>query len=264
MTSKKPFLIGSTQSVTVSWSWISTTQGVINWTFKNNGSAPVYFVLLRGVSVNGSVPENKYLFGDAFYPLYYYDFGTAFASGQPSPLTASITQPPLAMIKTPNGVIQAAFIYTLKSGGSWTMEEAGWVDGMQPAGIEAIPVQYASTEKFSVNYNKQISCEQYNAQAGTNYPCPPDPFTVESAMFLLSQNISPEVPSDSITPISSGSSSSTGTQGGVESCLNMIIQGVSGGSLREVVEGLVCLFDNGIGADNADLKAKVDGLRRVF
>ncbi len=266
----KPYVSNGLKEIEVSWAWVSTSQGLIKWTFKNPNDVPVDFVLYRGVSVNGSVPENQYLFGDAFYPLYYYDFGTKFQSGQPSPLTASVVQPPLAMFKSPSGVIQAAFIFSLKAGGSWNMEEAGWVNGMQPAGIKGITVAYSKTAQFNVNYNQQISCQQYNEQAGTNYPCPPDPFTVESALFLLPLDVSREVSTDVITENSPSGGSSGGSSGGQSStggnftkCLSMFISGLEGGSFREVVQGIECMLDNGVSMNDAQ-KLRFEKVRHLF
>ena len=259
----KPFVPNTMENVEVSWAWVSTSQGLINWTFKNPNSVPVNFVLYRGVSVDGSAPENMYLFGDAFYPLYYQNFQTPFQTGQPSPLVSSATQPPLSMFKSPDGTIQAAFIFTLKAKGSWSMEEGGWVDGMTPAGAVAIPVSYSETAKFSVNYNKAISCEQYNQQAGTNYPCPPDPFTVESALFMLPKNVAREVSSDVITMVGS-SPAPTGGNGSSGSCMSSLISALEGGNLREVVQAIECLLEEGALTLKEMDKERFDKLKASF
>ena len=266
----KPYIKNELKEVQVSWDWTDKAQGLIKWTFKNPNNVPVNFVLNRGISANGSPAQNIYLFGDAFYPLYYYNFGVQFQTGQPTPLTASIIQPPLAMFKSPSDVIQAAFIFTLKAGGSWTMEEGGWVDNSEPAGISAILVNYSKTAQFTVNYNKQISCQQYNEQAGTNYPCPPDPFVVESALFLLPVDVSREVNSDVITENApsggnSGNSSGGGSSstGNFTNCVTMFIRGLEGGSFREVVQGVECLLDNGVTLDDT-LKLRFEKVRHLF
>ena len=246
--------------IEVSWSWVSTTQGVVNWKFKNPNSVPLNFVLVRGVSTANSTtyPQNIYLFGDAFYPLYYYDFGTQFQSGQPTPLKSSIVQPPLAVFQAPNGNLQAGFIFTLGANGSWNMNEGGFV-GIEPAGISTVIVSYSQTTKFSINYNKQISCQQYNSQAGTNYPCPPDPFVVESAMFLLPTNIPSEVPNDIITEV--GSSSGGGSSGNIDSCITGLIDAILGGNIKQVVENLTCIFGGIDTSTQVELRGRLEELR---
>ncbi len=261
-----PYLNNELKPVEATWSWVSTSQGIVKWTFKNPNPTQVSFVLYRGVAI-GDVVENRYLFGDAFYPLYYYDFSTPFQVGQPSPLTANQIQPPLAMFKNPSGTIMAAFIFTLKPNGSWSMEEGGWVNGMQPAGVATYIVNYSETAKFSVNYNQQISCQQYNEQAGTNYPCPPDPFEVESALFMLPAEIHREVSSDVITQLGTSGSNSGGSSGGSQpsggNCMHYFIEALESGSFRDVVNGILCMLDNGQSL-SADLKARFDKVRRMY
>jgi hypothetical protein len=246
------------QPVSASFSWVSTSQGVIEWTFKNPNDVPVNFVLLRGVTQNESPPENIYLFGDAFYPLYYYDFGTQFQLGQPTPLKAAVNQPPLAMFKSPDGTIQAGFIFTIGAKGSWSMNEGGFI-GIAPAGISTLIVSYSETVKFNVNYDVAISCEQYNKQAGTNYACPPNPFTVESALFLLPQTVSREVSQDTITIV--GTTAPSKPAEGSLSCENMIINGLENKNLRDVISGILCYFNDSVGES---LSEKLTQLRRTL
>ena len=47
-------------SVTVSWSWFDQSQGIVEWTFTNQGSQRESVILLR----------NGYYFGGAFGPVY--------------------------------------------------------------------------------------------------------------------------------------------------------------------------------------------------
>ncbi|MEM0142541.1 MAG: hypothetical protein QXL94_01105 [Candidatus Parvarchaeum sp.] len=263
----KPYVPMTISPVEATWKWEDQSQGLVTWTFKNPNNVTVSCALIRGLSSNGSPPENIYVFGDAFYPLYYYDFGTVFQNGQPIPLTPSVTQPPLAVFKTPNGNLQVGFIFTIKANGTWSMIEGGFVGGYEPAGVSTAILSYVSTEKFNINYNVAISCEQYNLQAGTNYACPPNPFTVESALFNLPVNIAEEVPSDSITPVTSGGSSggsSTSGSANIQPCVNKLINGIEGGSFREVIQAIQCFIDSGALNFTVDEKRRIESLKHLF
>jgi hypothetical protein len=241
------------EPVQVSWSWVSQEEGTITWKFTNPNKSQVSFVLFRGYVQSGEdTPENLYIFGDAFYPLYYYDFGEEFQVGKPSPLSGSVSNPPLAVIESKDGKLQVGFIFTLKAGASFSMEEGGFV-GIQPAGAKTISAVYSETGKFTINYSKQISCEQYNKQAGTDYPCPPNPFEVESAKFLISENVSEEVPSDVVMPVKPAPapeptppmpSSTVSSSSALSACEQALLSAIQQGNMRDVISALLCIFEN--------------------
>ncbi len=246
--------------IEVSWSWVSTSSGIINWKFKNPNNVPISFVLMRGVLPTSAklIPENIYMFGDAFYPLYYYNFGMQFLIGQPTPLKSSNVQPPLAIFKTPINTLVAGFVFTLGANSSWNMNEAGFV-GYEPAGISTIIVSYSQISKFSIEYDKQFSCEQYNKQAGTSFPCPPDPFIVDSALFLIPQTVISEVPLNIITEVSGNNGNSSG--GDSAKCIDSLISDILGGNLKLVVEDLICIFGAIDSGSQTALRTKLESIR---
>ena len=232
------------EPVSATWKWENEQSGLVKWSFSNPNNTPVTFILLRGISVGGAPATEIYAFGDAFYPLYYYDFGVPYQSGTPSPLLTTTPTPPLAMFKNPSGKIISAFIFTLKAKGSYEMTEGGFV-GIEPAGISTPFTTYNQTAKFSVNYNVAQSCQQYNKQAGTNYSCPPNPFTVESAMFILPQEVNSIVSGDSISmvgatpapkPTPAPTPAPTGT------CVDQLIKAFEDMNYIELISALECIF----------------------
>ena len=186
----------------VSWKWFDESQGVVEWTFTNPSDSIASGVLVRGVGLNNQCLES-YVFGGAFFPLYHYDFNVPFTTST-SPLVdngASNNIPPLGVLNA-NNQRTVGFVFTLAPKQSWSMLEGGFANTSGPCNAVMKPAVPASTVPscWSVTYNLLMQCEQYNMQAGTNYPCPPDPFKVTSIEWTV-----PQVPilfQDQITPCS--------------------------------------------------------------
>lgn len=177
---------------TAIWEWQNQAQGLVKWTFSNPNNRQVSVILVRGVEQNGQVTE-IYPFANAFWPLYWHNFGTQFIIHQPTPLIdtgLNTNQPPLAVIEGANGKMFVAFVFTLAPGQSWSMLEGGF-QGCQPAAISTLLANYARTVDVTIKYNEVQQCQQYNLQAGTNFSCPKNPITVESAIFTVTGSPKP-------------------------------------------------------------------------
>ncbi len=179
------------KNVSATYEWYDKKEGVIKWIFYNPNSVNMSFTLVRGVIENGKLSE-IYPFGNAFYPVYYKNFGTQFALN-PQPLknvNASTNSPPLCIYKNPDGTMFAAFLFTLEGGQKYEMLEGGWTGGIVPGGIKTVTSYFNSDHRFTINFVKE-QCSGYNQESGTDYPCPEDPFTVKSALMELNENVKP-------------------------------------------------------------------------
>lgn len=219
--------------------------GVVVWTFKNTGNQTGSWILQRGASLAGQQFED-YVFGQAFNVIYLYNgslFGTELLTAPPQPLVDNGTannSPPMALVNAPSGM-SICFIFTLAPGQTWSMEEGGFVDGIVPSNPQLIPVtvQTSTAQQWCDTWNVE-QCQGYNQQAGTNLPCPPNPWTITTIVMATTVNI-PILIQDTFTQ---GACSQGG--GGSTSCLQMIEQGISTGNIEEVIQGIECLIDNGI------------------
>ena len=180
------------QPMSATWEWQDQTQGLVKWTFSNPNNVQLSAILVRGVEENGQVTE-IYPFGNAFWPLYWKNFGTPFITGQASPLTdqgLQINQAPLGVITDLDGKPFVAFVFTLSPKQSWSMLEGGF-QGCQPAAISTEQCNFVQTSPVTIKYNQVQQCSQYNKQAGTNFPCPKNPIKVPSAVFSIQENTKP-------------------------------------------------------------------------
>ena len=211
----------STTDIQVSWKWYDQSQGIVEWTFTNTGKEVESAILVRGVGLNNQCLE-PYIFGEAFFPLYHYDFNVPFTTAV-QPLTDNGVEnnaPPLGVLSLPNGQTTVGFIFTLSPGQSWSMLEGGFANTAGPCNATMYPATPVSSTPscYSISYNVVMQCMQYNLQAGTNYPCPPNPFQVNSILWNV-----PQVPilfQDNITPCNSGNGcGGGGGGGGFWSCL---------------------------------------------
>jgi hypothetical protein len=148
--------------------WKDQANGLITWTFSNNTSNQVSFILLR----------NGYYFGNAFFPVYANgSFGAQFASAL-APLSGG-GLPPLGVagFPQPDGSSKyiACFIFTLAANASWSMDEGGSSGGITPSGISA----HVVTERLSRDtciYYDAAQVSQYDSQTKSTAPgYAPDP-----------------------------------------------------------------------------------------
>ena len=176
--------------ITVNYTWYDKAKGLISWNFENPNNKKLSFILIRGVKENGKV-SNIYTFGNAFYPLYYYNFKVEFATEPIALKSVSIknNSAPLAIIEDRDGTLFVAFVYTLDPMEKYSMLEGGWT-GVEPGGIETIIANFRDIKEFSIDYDKK-QCSLYNEEAKTNYPCPPDPFNAKSGTFKIDKNVKP-------------------------------------------------------------------------
>ena len=183
------------QPMSATWEWQDQAQGLVKWTFSNPNNVQLSAILVRGVEENGQVTE-IYPFANAFWPLYWHNFGTPFLTSSPTSLvdkSLQFNQPPLGVITDLNGKPFVAFVFTLASGQSWSMLEGGF-QGCQPAAISMYTCNFVQASSVSIKYNEVQQCSQYNKQAGTNFSCPKNPIKVFSAIFSIQETVKPLIP----------------------------------------------------------------------
>jgi hypothetical protein len=191
-------------SVTVSWSWYDQSQGIVKWTFTNQGSQKESVILLR----------NGYYFGGAFAPVYLANStplcstctgsngfgvswiyteptqgGVSLVNGEIPPLTyhSSFEEnaPPMAPVQFPNGQwLNFAFIFTLNPGQTWSMLEGGFSSITPPYPQGVYPVTLGYTGKVCVGYDPQ-RVKDWDTQTGTNlqgYSPNPNTFNIATVI----------------------------------------------------------------------------------
>ena len=191
-------------SVSVSWEWYNQSQGVVEWTFTNQGSERESVILLR----------NGYYFGGAFGPVYLANstplcstctngkgFGTSWIYAQPIQGGVSLVNgqipplvdhgspeanaPPMAPVKFPNGQwLNFAFIFTLDPGQTWSMLEGGFslVMPPYPQGVYQVTLGYVGPT--CVGYDPQ-RVKDWDTQTGTNlqgYSPNPNTFNIATVI----------------------------------------------------------------------------------
>ena len=173
-------------SVSVSWKWYDQSQGVVEWTFTNDGSQKESVILLR----------NGYYFGGAFAPVYLANstplcsacpggsgFGVSWIYAEPTqggvclvngeipPLLGDLPEdsaPPMAPVQFPNGQwLNFAFIFTLNPGQIWSMLEGGFSTLMPPYPQGVYPVSLGYTGPTCVGYDPQ-RVKDWDTQTGTS------------------------------------------------------------------------------------------------
>jgi len=174
-------------SVSVSWSWYNQSQGIVKWTFANDGSQRESVILLR----------NGYYFGGAFAPVYLANStplcstctgsngfgvswiyteptqgGVSLVNGEIPPLTyhSSFEEnaPPMAPVEFPNGQwLNFAFIFTLDPGQIWSMLEGGFSSITPPYPQGVYPVSLGYTGPTCVGYDPQ-RVKDWDTQTGTS------------------------------------------------------------------------------------------------
>ena len=174
-------------SVSVSWKWVNQSQGIVEWTFTNQGSQRESVILLR----------NGYYFGGAFGPVYLANStplcstctgnngfgvswiyaepiqgGVSLVNGEIPPLvdhgSPEANAPPMAPVKFPNGQwLNFAFIFTLDPGQTWSMLEGGFssITPPQPQGVYQVTLGYV--DPTCVGYDPQ-RVNDWDTQTGTN------------------------------------------------------------------------------------------------
>ncbi|AAT42704.1 hypothetical protein [Picrophilus oshimae] len=192
-------LLNPLKNVSVSYAWYNKQNGIIKWRFMNPNNKEISFILLRGINYNNNVSD-VYPFGNAFYPVYYENFGVEFAL-RPVPLKNTgieSNSPPLAVFENPDDTKFVAFLFTLAPGETYEMLEGGW-NGIEPGGISTVTAHYISTGRFSIKFNTD-QCSLYNSEANENYPCPENPLNVRSSLMSLRKIVKPLF-NDNITPV---------------------------------------------------------------
>lgn len=226
--------------LSVSWKWFNEAQGLVEWTFNNFGTSTSSGILLR----------DGYTFGSAFYPIYYFNssaFGTTFLAGSPTPLKDNGVEsdsPPLAVIEYPTAFGSynklVSFVFTLAPNQSWSMLEGGFSANFTPAAygnISFISVKFNGVDDFCIDYNTAVQCQQFNTQAGTSYPCPPNPFSVKSAVFTCYTQLPNLFPDG----ISTGTCNNTNCQMLIDKIEYELAAGQIP-SVAEILEYIKCIF----------------------
>lgn len=243
-------------SAEVSWKWYDQSQGIVEWDFKNTGTATASFLLQRGASLAGQQFED-YIFGQAFNVMYLYNgslFGTSLLQSPPVSLVNNgieTNSPPMAVVDSPGGRF-IAFIFTLYPGEEWSMLEGGFQGGITPSNPVLIPVtvKNASPTVLCDLYNTE-QCQGYNQQSGSNLPCPPNPWQISAIIMQTDVNV-PILIKDQITD---GACSSPPPNPGNQ-CVQQINDGLNSGNFDEVMEGIICLIET-FGIDTKALFKKL-------
>ncbi len=212
-------------NISVSWSWYDEANGTVEWTFKNSSSQFISGLLFRA----------SYPFGNAFWPIYVDNpaFDTNFTSVD-YPLVDNGVEnnsPPLVIYSNPNSSLFAAFLFSLSAGQEWSMLESGFVDGLTPdydAPPVFVPAVKIGIKNYLVSWDSE-QCSAYNSQAQTQFPCPKNPLNITSAVFSLTNNISPLFHDIFISKNS-------------ETCADLVINGIETGNSGEIMTGMVCTF----------------------
>lgn len=240
-------------NITATWTWYNNdpTQGVVVWTFKNNGTSTATSILLR----------NGYFFGGAFWPVYEANsgFSVSFATAL-TPLTdngVANNSPPIGIIDIGTNPQEVYFLFTLAAGQSWSMLEGGFSTATTPAGIAVYDVTLKNSGQYCIQYDQQ-RVNDWDSQTGTNlqgYSPNPSAFTTV------------EVASEADTPydvlpfndvIASGPCTGGTTPPPTPSpttCLPQIEQGITeyesgqvSQGINDIINGILCLLQSyGIG-----------------
>ncbi len=193
----------NTANVAVSWKWYDEAQGLVEWTFVNNGASQATGLLYR---VN-------YPFGNAFWCAYENNavFDTSFETSI-TPLVdkgVELNSAPLAIFQNPDGSLFVAFNFTLSPKQSWSMIEGGFSasllpnTGMTPIFVPAVEV---GVKSYNITYDT-TNCEGYIEQTNsTGMTCPANPVLVKSMVLTLSTQI-PPLTNDTFTPVLTSSNS---------------------------------------------------------
>ena len=226
-------LIQVSNPVKVSWSWEDQQQGLVTWTFENTTSEVQTVLLQRGAEQNG-VQFEDYIFGQAFWAIYTYNpqFATSFMTKVlPSPNGT----PQMAVVKSSNGMF-VAFVFVLEPNSTYTMIEGGFSNGVQPSNPVVIPVVTdGKVYSYSVTYQSN-QCQGYNQQSGTNFPCPPDPYTINSIVFTTNQTV-PIFEQDTFVP--------SQQETACNALANQIIQNFDSGNYWGMLSYVLQYIENG-------------------
>jgi len=172
-------LVSQSQNVVVTWEWYDKSQGIIKWTFTNNGKIQESVILLR----------NGYYFGGAFWPVYVAnsEFGVTWMN-EVKPLAdngAENNAPPIAPVTFTNGYTQVLFIFTLSGGQTWSMLEGGFNNVTpQPQGVYTVGNPVLQT--WCIGYDQQRVVD-WDSQTGTTLQgYSPDPETITTVVWQAS------------------------------------------------------------------------------
>jgi hypothetical protein len=261
-------------AVSVSWSWYDQSQGIVKWTFTNDGSQKESVILLR----------NGYYFGGAFAPVYLANstplcsscsgtngFGTSWiyteptqggvclVNGQIPPLmdygSPEENAPPMAPVQFSNGQwLNFAFIFTLNPGQTWSMLEGGFSTVMppQPQGVYQVSLGY--TGPTCVGYDPQ-RVKDWDTQTGTNLQgYSPNPATFNIATVKASGAPYDILPFND-PPIQLSACSQPNPQPqpsprpNPTQCINDILQAIAtyqtnpAEATQLLVQGIICILD---------------------
>ncbi len=228
----------SANGLQVSWKWYNEAQGLVEWTFTNPTNAVGTVILFR----------NGYYFGNAFYPVYEATpgFGVSWAQNL-DPLVDNGVEnnsPPIGIVQWASGQRIVCFLFTIAPNSSWSMLEGGFSSIITPSGIALYDVTLNTTGQFCCQYDPaQVTAWQ--EQTGTNYQgWSPNPSTFTTVLVNAPSN-APYVELFSGDSETNGPCQSSGGGGGGQSCLQMIEQGIADNNPQEIIEGILCLIDNG-------------------
>jgi hypothetical protein len=240
--------------------------GLVTWTFKNIGGTTGSWVLQRGASLAGQQFED-YVFGQAFNVIYLYNgaaFATSLLTAPPTPLVDQGTannSAPMAIVDAPTGR-SICFVFTLTPGQTWSMEEGGFSGGVVPSNPQLIPVTVkdASVQYYCDAYQAE-QCQGYNQQAGTNFPCPPNPWQIQGILMETTESI-PILIADTITAgPCGGSPAPSGCEGLLDQAISEFKMGEFGQGLDDLFAALECYITSGAFSREALLRKLLHQLR---
>ena len=244
-------------SVTVDWTWSNESQGLVQWSFKNNSTEQVAFTLFR----------NGYYFCGAFGASIYVsnpEFGISYAPTV-TPLTdqgAQYNTPPLGIINFPTPIV--CFVFVLAPGASYSVLEGGFSSLVPPNGATIYEVTNPVPGTYCIGYDP-ASVTQWNLQTGENlsgYSPNPSPF---AAISWTPSSGSPNTVEFPVT-VSTGPCTSTPTPNNCTSFLDQASLAFQAGDYLRALEAVVgfifCMTDSGAIGLGTVLKAVVEEARK--
>ncbi len=249
-------------NISVEWTWSNESQGLVQWSFKNNSAEQVAFVLYR----------NGYYFCGAFGASIYVanpQFGISYAPSA-APLTdlgAQSNAPPLGIVGFPNGTSVVCFVFVLAPGAAYSMLEGGFSSLTPPNGATIYELSNPVPETYCIGYDP-ASVSQWNLQSGESLSGGPNPGSQTAVSWSPPSDapVSVEFP---VTVVAGACSSTspppTPVPGG---CLAFLDQasiayqaGDYAGAVEDVLSFVFCLIDGGVVNMGTMLKAVVDRAR---
>ncbi len=236
----------ASQDLVATWAWADQSQGLVTWTFKNNGTQTKTGILLR----------NSYFFGGAFWPVYVANSGFAvnWATGLTPLLDTGVSNnaPPIGIVDIGTNKAEVYFLFTLGAGQSWSMYEGGFSTAMTPSGIAMYDVTLQSAGQFCIGYDQQRVTDWDLQTQTTLQGYSPNPSTIQTVQVLAESDTPYDVlpfndPAPNSGPCTGGGGSGPNTC--TQQLVNAAVEFESGKfeeGLKDLIGGIECLMASGV------------------